>query len=165
MISIRRLVTARQPKVHPEAFQFRDELYRYIFVRVGHVEEAEDLTMDVIHACQSTDAENLKAYMIGVARHQIADHFRRFARAKKQPENERTYDLSTSDDFLRTQAVLARLAENYREHLVLKYVCGFSSEEVAVMVESTSTAVDNTLQRARKAFADEWNLLHGDEYE
>ena len=59
--------------------------------------------------------------------------------------------------------VLGRLAENYQECLVLKYVCGFSSEEIATMLTTTPTAVDNTLQRARKAFTSEWNTLTGDE--
>lgn len=166
MISIRRLVIAKQAKTKSDAFAYSDDIYRYIFARIGHAEEAEDMTMEVVHAVRKVPSdENLKPYMIGVARKKIVDHFRRKARSRTSAQVEGTYDLSNRDDFLRVQAVLALLAENYQEHLVLKYICGFSSEEVATMVESTATAVDNTLQRARKAFATEWNRLNGEDDE
>jgi RNA polymerase sigma-70 factor (ECF subfamily) len=48
---------------------------------------------------------------------------------------------------------LAELRPDDREVLVLRYALGWSSERVATAVESTSTAVDMRLSRARRRLA------------
>ncbi len=122
--------------------------------------------MEVLHAATAGDKpDDLRAYMIGIARRKVADHFRQNARVQPIAGTEERFETGNSDEFLRIQMVLERLADNYQESLVLKYVCGFSSDEVAQMLETTPSAVDNTLQRARKAFAVEWNMLNGDDNE
>ena len=166
MISIRRLVFANLRRPETEASAHVAEIYRYVYARINHAEQAEDIAMEVLHiATKAKDPENLKAYMIGIARRKVADYFRQAARTQSLDNLDDQAETSNADEFLRIQMVLARLAENYQETLVLKYVCGFSSDEVATMLETTRTAVDNTLQRARKAFAAEWNLLTGDDHE
>ncbi len=57
MISIRRLVIAKQAKAQPDAFAYSDDIYRYIFARIGHAEEAEDLSMEVVHAVRKMPAD------------------------------------------------------------------------------------------------------------
>ena len=166
MVSIRHLMFAKRKTPPREAFRYVDDIYRYVFARISDAEEAEDIAMEVVHAVNPNESHvHLKTYMIGVARHKIVDYYRQHAKRKSQIVDEGEYSLDGSDDFLRIQSVLERLAENYQECLVLKYVCGFSSAEVADMMSVTPGAIDNTLQRARKAFATEWNLLHGDENE
>jgi RNA polymerase sigma-70 factor (ECF subfamily) len=164
MISIRRLGFAKWRRPETDAAAIVPEIYRYVFARINHVEQAEDISMEVLHIATSSPPPNdLKAYMIGIARRKVADHFRQNARTQSMASTDEPFETKNSDEFIRIQMVLGRLAENYQECLVLKYVCGFSSEEIAGMIDGTATSVDNTLQRARKAFATEWNLLNGDE--
>ena len=166
MISLRRLSFANWRRPETEASAHVAEVYRYVFARINHAEHAEDISMEVLHAAISAEKpENVRAYMIGIARRKVADHFRQNARVQPLAFSEERFETENSDGFLRIQMVLERLADNYQECLVLKYVCGFSSDEVARMLETTSGAVDNTLQRARKAFATEWNVLNGDDNE
>ena len=166
MISIRRLGFAKWRRPETDAAAIVPEIYRYVFARINHVEQAEDIAMEVLHIASSSPPPNdLKEYMIGIARRKVADHFRQNARVQNLGDTDERFVTENSDEFIRIQMVLGRLAENYQECLVLKYVCGFSSEEISTMLSTTSTAIDNTLQRARKAFAEEWNLLNGDEDE
>ena len=165
MISIRRLVFANR-RSETEASAHVAEVYRSVFARINHAEQAEDITMEVLHiATKAKDTGNIKAYMIGVARRKVADHFRQNAKTISTTKAKERFEIGNSEEFLNIQTVLSLLAENYQETLVLKYVCGFSSDEIAAMLETTPTAIDNTLQRARKAFAVEWNLLNGDNHE
>ena len=166
MISIRRLVFANWRRPETEASAHVAEIYRYVFARINHAEEAEDIAMEVLHAATTGEKpENVRAYMIGIARRKVADHFRQASRIQPLAESGERFETGNPDEFLGIQMVLGRLADNYQECLVLKYVCGFSSEEIAKMLETTPSAVDNTLQRARKAFATEWNVLNGDDDE
>lgn len=166
MISIRRLVFANWRRPETEASAYVSEIYRYVYARINHAEHAEDIAMEVLHAATAGDKpDDLRAYMIGIARRKVADHFRQNARVLPLASSEERFETGNSDGFLRVQMVLERLADNYQECLVLKYICGFSSDEVAQMLDTTSGAVDNTLQRARKAFATEWNVLNGDDNE
>lgn len=151
----------RQPS--QEAFQFRADIYRFVFARINDAEAAEDISMEVVYAIRgSEEVENLKSYMIGIARRKIADHFRE-SQPRGKPEKAVTRcDIGRTDEFLQVQEVLGRLTDNYQECLVLKYVCEFSSQEIAEMLGVTAGSVDNTLQRARKSFADVWNQCSGD---
>jgi RNA polymerase sigma-70 factor (ECF subfamily) len=166
MISIRRLGFAKWRRPETDAAAIFPEIYRYVFARINHIEHAEDIAMEVLHVATGSPPPNdLKAYMIGIARRKVADHFRQSARTQQMAAMEEPFVSKDSDEFIRIQMVLGRLADNYQECLVLKYVCGFSSEEIAGMMDGTATSIDNTLQRARKAFATEWNMLNGDDDE
>ena len=166
MVSIRRLVFANWRRPETEASAHVSEIYRYVYARINHAEDAEDIAMEVLHAVTTSEKpENIRAYMIGIARRKVADHFRQNARVQPMSGTEERFETGNSDEFLRIQMALERLADNYQECLVLKYVCGFSSDEIAKMLETTPNAVDNTLQRARKAFATGWNVLNGDDNE
>ena len=165
MISIRRLIFANWRRPETEASVHVAEIYRYVYARINHAESAEDIAMEVLHAANTSKdvPRDLRAFMIGIARRKITDHYRRTAKSKPLAKADDRFIHTDSDEFLTIQTVLGRLSENYQECLVLKYVSGFTSDEIATMLSTTPTAVDNTLQRARKAFADEWNLLNGDE--
>ena len=166
MISIRRLSFANWRRPETEASAHVAEIYRYVYARINHFEHAEDIAMEVLHAASTSERpDDMRAFMIGIARRKVADHFRRNARPQPLTNPDERFATSDSDEFLGIQMVLSRLADNYQECLVLKYVCGFSSDEIATMLTTTPTAVDNTLQRARKAFASEWNQLNGDDNE
>lgn len=157
MVSIRRLILATKRASDKDAFQYREDIFRYIYARINQAEEAEDMTMEVVHAASQAGTNNLRTYMIGIARHKVTDHYRRKALREPLEIDEVGGNLEGADQFLFIQSVLQSLPENYQESLVLKYVCGFSIEEMAQMVSQSKSAVDSTLQRARKAFASEWN--------
>ena len=78
---------ARQARGDPQAFaelygRFLDRVYRFILIRTGNVQDAQDLTSQTFLAA----LENIGKYgargsfggwLFGIARHKIADHYRR----------------------------------------------------------------------------------------
>lgn len=61
------------------------------------------------------------------------------------------------------EKVLSLLGDDQREALTLKYIVGLTSEEVGRALGRNPSAIDSLLQRARAAFAKEWNALSSEE--
>lgn len=139
------------------------EIYGYLLHRCGDVSLAEDLTSEVVLAAarslQRTDPADLTvAWLIGVARHKLVDHWRRKAR------QERTLHLMTSDAVRaetvpfdeveegRALVTLRRLPAQYQAALTLRYVDGLSVSAVAAEMERTLHATESLLARARREF-------------
>lgn len=166
MISIRRYFSSTKNRIASDPMQFVDDIYRYCLARGLGREDAEDVAIEVAQQSPVKPVANeLRMYMIGMARRKIADHFR-----KKRPLVDGTSFSENStclnvDGKLDVQRVLNVLSETHRECLILKYVNGLSSEEIGEILEISSGGVDSLLQRARKSFASEWKSMHGDDHE
>jgi RNA polymerase sigma-70 factor (ECF subfamily) len=154
-----------RPKPGEEPIAFLDDVFRYAFARTGNREEAEDIAIEVVQALPSPcRKQNLRVYMLGMARRKIADH----ARRRRATVDLKDLDATTrfdpaSDDAALVGQTLARLSDDHREVLTLKYIVGLSSREIAELVAKQPPAIDSLLQRARDAFASEWNRLTSDE--
>ena len=98
-------------------------------------------------------------WVIGVARHKLADHWRRRAREERlrdaleqdpAPENEDPWDVRL--DQLHANEVLAALGPHHRLALTLRYVDGLPVAEVAELLGRTPNATEALLVRARTAY-------------
>ena len=77
----------RQAQQDLEAFtalyhRYVDRIYRYLLVRVGNVADAQDLTSQTFLAAMEglpgyRSYHPFAAWLFGIARHKVADHFRR----------------------------------------------------------------------------------------
>ncbi len=160
MVSLHRFLGAAA-KTSADPYEFIDDIYRYAAAKTGSREDAEDIAIEVVHrAPKNLAREELKAYMVGIAKRRIADHYR-----KIRPDETRLQELQipAMEEALDVHRTLGNLAENHRECLILKYVAGLSSAEIGDLMELKPEAVDSLLQRARKSFADEWEAMHGDD--
>jgi RNA polymerase sigma-70 factor (ECF subfamily) len=154
-----------------------ERVFRYLLLRVGRREEAEDLTAEVFAAAvagidQYRGGASVVTWLIGIARRKLADA-RRFRRrhpetlAAELPEGV-TWDallaevpdagaLLPADEIARRERLLAvrrlvlRLPEPQREALWLRSVEELSVAEVARVLERTPDAVRGLLHRARTA--------------
>jgi RNA polymerase sigma-70 factor (ECF subfamily) len=149
-----------RPAQAEDPMRYLDDVFRYAHARLGQREDAEDVAIEVVQAlpnpCRRKD---LRLYMIGMARRKVADRLRR----------RRSTELIEGDACLRTDLrvdraavvgeTLAALTEDHREALIMKYVIGLSSEEIGTLTGRKAAAVDNLLQRARDAFARQWEAL------
>lgn len=140
---------------------YLDDVYRYARARLGSREDAEDVAMEVVQSlptfCKRRD---LRIYMIGIARRKIADRFRSHRPTFEVLDNDAgTRFDRLVDEAMHIEHVLCSLTEDQREALILKYVVGMSSMEVARTMGKTSEAIDSLLQRGRAAFAREWDAL------
>jgi RNA polymerase sigma-70 factor (ECF subfamily) len=153
----------------PKAFRaFYDEalprVYGYFLHRCGgSVQVAEDLTQDTFIAAVSELKKGRRvatpiAWIYGIARHKLLDHYRRQERAESPvafEADELASELVVPDDArARERAVtaLASVAASQRAALVLCYVDGFSMAETAALMGKSVEAVESLLARGRQSF-------------
>lgn len=141
------------------------QVYGYLYNRCGRTPEvAKDLTQEVftaaVAAIQRGSADVDVAWLIGVARHKLVDHFRAREReerglrvvrlhAERDDEIARWHVEQTREAALR---VLARLAPEHSAALVLFHLDGLPIAEVAQHLGKSVRATESVLVRARRAF-------------
>jgi RNA polymerase sigma-70 factor (ECF subfamily) len=142
------------------------QVYGYLISRCGRRELAEELTSETFLA--AVDAVRRERpppidvpWLIGVARHKLADHWRRQSREQRglravatDPSTETAIDdpVDGLTDQLRATETLARLQPQHRCVLTLRYVDDLPVAEVARLIERSVHATEGLLVRARTAF-------------
>jgi RNA polymerase sigma-70 factor (ECF subfamily) len=139
------------------------EVYGYLLRRLGSGVEAEELTAETFFAALSSARRGrvhdvTVAWLIGIARHKLVDHWRRQAReqrllsavAGEPPAEEPVWDTHVED--ARARAVLATLAPDHRMVLTLRYLDGSSVPSVAASIGRSVHATESLLMRAKSAF-------------
>jgi RNA polymerase sigma factor (sigma-70 family) len=166
MISLRHFLVSAKNRSIADPMQFVDDVYRYALARTGNKEDAEDIAIEVAQqAPGELTAGDLKPYMVGMARRKVADYFRDPSR-RVETGSLPVGSLSSSlDSMMDVQRALDSVSESHRDCLILKYVNGRTSDEIGKLMDISGSAVDSLLQRARKAFANQWEIMHGDEDE
>jgi RNA polymerase sigma-70 factor, ECF subfamily len=160
-----------RPQVRPDpAFgllEFYDDalphVYGYLLGRCGDPGLAEDLTAEsflaAVHALRKPGAADPSIpWLIGVARHKLADHWRR---AEREQRGLRLLDRETASvddpwdtvmDRIRAREVLGQLSAQHQAALTLRYLDGLPVPEVASYLDRTLHATEALLVRARAAF-------------
>ncbi len=140
------------------------EVYGYLLARCGQAPVAQDLTAETflaaVKAVQSGAPPDpmSTAWLIGVARHKLADHWRRQGREERKlaavaddgPTSVDPWDVHI--DALRAQATLAELAPQHRAALTLRYVDDLPVAEVATLLQRSVHATEALLGRSKAAF-------------
>jgi RNA polymerase sigma-70 factor (ECF subfamily) len=144
-------------------------VYGYLSARCGNRDLAEDLTAETFLAAVDAVRKGgsppmSRAWVLGVARHKLVDHWRRLAR------DERRFELlagsaqlaGTGQDAgeswdLRLDALVVRrcldqLAAQHRAALTLRYLDDLPVTEVASLLGRSLHATEALLVRARVAF-------------
>jgi RNA polymerase sigma-70 factor, ECF subfamily len=139
-------------------------VYGYLLSRCGSVSLAEDLTADTfvaaVAAARRPDAPQMSvAWLVGVARHKLADHWRRSVSEERTVEAaSRQAQTQAQDDpwdeWLDTEAAYAALRclpAPQRAALTLRYLDGLPVADVASHLGRTVHATETLLVRARAA--------------
>jgi RNA polymerase sigma-70 factor (ECF subfamily) len=137
------------------------QVFGYLRLRAGSEAVAEDLTAETflaaVQAIQRDAIPDLTvAWLIGVARHKLVDHWRRQAREERSlrllPEDDDVDDVAERFERTRAREVLDELGAHHRAALTLRYLDGLSVPEVAHHLDRTVHATEALLVRARNAF-------------
>lgn len=158
-----------EPRLRPDpAFALLDlyesalpEVYGYLLSRCGSRAVAEELTSETflgaVTSCRGDGAPPVStAWLIGVARHKLVDHWRR--REREERGLRLVHEADTVDpwdeelDALLARQVLAVLGAHHRAALTLRYLDGLGVPEVARLIGRTVHATEALLVRARAAF-------------
>jgi RNA polymerase sigma-70 factor (ECF subfamily) len=138
-------------------------VYGYLMARCGRAAVAEDLTAETllaaVDAVRSDDPPDVSvAWLVGVARHKLADHWRRQAREERGLAAVEGTGSNHHDPWevhlegMRAQATLERLSPLHRAVLTLRYVDDLAVPDVAALVDRSLHATEGLLVRARAAF-------------
>lgn len=134
-----------------------DAVYRLALCHLQNAEDAEDVFQDVfLLLLKEKDArywepEHLKAWLLRVAInrcHNTARSRRRKQTLSLDEVPELSSELTEGDNEL--WEALGHLPEKYREVVVLHYVEGYKTEEIAELVECSDSTVRSRLCRGRQ---------------
>jgi RNA polymerase sigma-70 factor (ECF subfamily) len=136
--------------------RFLPVVYRFIFARVGDAHTAEDLTADTffavveqIAATRARDELGFAAWVLGIARNKVLMHYRRarsgpaFAQeldssehpAARADEGDPLAIITARESWSEVVVALNRLTEEQRTVVLYRCVLGYSTEDVATLME------------------------------
>ncbi len=153
---------SRQHRFEALVDQFSNDLFRYAIWLCGNKATAEDLVQETyMRAWRSLDKLKsdgaAKSWLFTIIRRENARLYER-----ERPEtggidtsqvmDHNFYDTSTEAFALRN--ALAKLADKYREPLLLQVLGGFSCDEISGMLDLSVSAVMTRVSRARKQLRD-----------
>ncbi len=174
-----KLRTTRDPEVYGKLYDiYVDQIYRFIYFKVGRKEEAEDLTGDVflktwqyINEMGSEVIDNLRAFLYQTARNTVIDFYR--SRDQKemialpQEDEEKSpveiidekqdlvEKIELASDMEEVKKALQKIREEYREIIILRFVEEMSVKETAEILGKSEGAIRVLLHRAVAALKEE----------
>ena len=157
--------------------RYADHVYGYVRSRLApRHDQIEDLVQEVfLTAWENLNRYrgdgSLQAWVIGIARHKVEDHYRQRLRAPEpldetDPASPSSVSASEIHQILeqdqlrmKTRRVLAGLSEQSRLALIWRYWEKASARDMAFKTGKTEKAIERLLARARAEFRERWN--HG----
>lgn len=144
-----------------------DEVYRYAFFRLRSDAEAEDVTSEVFQRAlvampRYEPRRPFLAFLYTIARNIVADRFRRakphapFEDAISHVSEEAGPEESAIrlDDARRVRAAIAKLTELQQEIVILKFIEGRETAEIAALTGKTESTIRGIQMRALAALRD-----------
>jgi RNA polymerase sigma-70 factor (ECF subfamily) len=141
---------------------YQPMIYRFVFVKVGRREEAEDITHQVfLRAWQNIRnyrhrGNPFGSWLYRIARNQVIDHYR--SRRDESPLDSLDADgaafqinqpnLSTRLDMERVLTALHTLKPDYQDVIIFRFIEDLSVKEVANAIQKTEGAVKLIQHRA-----------------
>ena len=166
------LVKAKQ--LDPTALQtlherFYESVARYIQFKVGDLHTVEDLSGEVFvraleglrrgHSWQ----ESPKGWIMGIARHVVADHYRKRERMTEVElgewiaaveDTDPSHQAVLSERKQRLMQAIQQLTEDQRDVVLLRFMEGINIEGVAKAINKTPGAVKGLQYRAMQALTE-----------
>ncbi len=146
--------------------QYQPQIYRFILFKVGHREEAEDLTHEVfVSAWQNISKYRdfgfpFSGWLYRIARNRVIDHYR----TKKTPASIDDIDpeyfavptatpttLEEKLEIERVRKALTHLKPEYQDVLIMRFIEELSLKETAAALGKTEGAVKLMQYRAMKS--------------
>lgn len=143
------------------------ELLQFFLTRMASEADAQELVHDTYLSCLSSlplfrDESGLWTFMLSVARHELADYWRK--KYAKRAIALLPYGHELLDSLCGEQvqnhseigSILQKLPEEISEILQLKYIDGLSVKELATHYRLSFAAMQSRLHRAKELFKQEY---------
>ncbi len=163
---------AKQRTFESLVMAYATDMYRYAYWLCHNSALAEDLVQEAfVRAWKALDSlddhKAAKGWLFTIVRRENARHFdRKHTDDVSLDDIEIDMIVGQTDDFASTEYFVLRnalkvLPSEYLEPLLLQVIGGYSCDEIAVIIESSTGAVMTRLSRARKKMRE---LMTGDEF-
>ncbi len=149
-----------------------DDIYRFIYFKVGHKEEAQDIAStvflkawDYIALNKVDKSKNLKALFYKIARNSVVDYYR--SKKDTSPleslENTDLKDIKQDPqaiteikhDYERILKLLNNIKEEYKEIIILKHINELTWDEISQTLSKSKGSLRVLVHRATKALEKE----------
>ena len=152
--------------------QHIEKIYRFIYLKVDSEEVAEDLASEAFVRLWKTlikeekeEIENTQAFIYGIARNLVADHYRQNGKIKIVSV-EQTIEIEDMTSSVEDQAVmslemenvrkaLARLKDDYQDYIIWRYLDELSVSEISQITGKSKESVRVGVHRALQALKNE----------
>jgi RNA polymerase sigma-70 factor, ECF subfamily len=159
------VVLIKKAKRDPTAFapiyrKYLEQVYYYLFARVGERQAAEDLTaqvfLEVLEGLASYREDgNFAAWLFTIARRRAVDYHRQrksevqlqVAEEVKDPTQDVLANTLAAEDLHSLQHLVASLNEDERELLRLRYAAGLKFADMAILLKRKESTVKMNLYR------------------
>lgn len=145
--------------------RYQAMIYRFVLVKVGRREEAEDITHQVFLSAW-TNVRSYKhrgypfsSWLYQIARNQVIDHYRAnkndISLEKMDPEYfvlpaTAQFDLGTKLEIEKVRAAIQALKPDYQDVIIMRFIEDVSLKETATILKKTEGAVKLIQHRAIK---------------
>lgn len=149
--------------------EYNDALFRHAVIRVSNRDVAIDLVQDSFvktweYIQNGNQVRNLRAFLYRTLNNAIIDYYRK----SKSYSLDEIEEVHESVDFLddihdeqydrwvdqmdgvRLLEEVNRLPDMYKQVLIMRYIDGFSPQEIAEMIEESANVVSVRIHRAKK---------------
>jgi RNA polymerase sigma-70 factor (ECF subfamily) len=149
--------------------EYHDRLFQSIALKVSIEKDVEELVQDTFLSCLKhlplfRGESSILTWMLRVAHHEVADYYRKryakkFIHALPLSELFPLQDISDSHEIShKVRLVLAKMAKEEREILLMKYVDKKKVKQIASELGRTVKSVESVLFRARSEFRALYNV-------
>ncbi len=163
-------IVTRAVKGESEAFgllydHYQPQIYRFIILKVGRREEAEDLTHQVFVAAWKSmpnyedQGYPFSSWLYQIARNQVIDHYR-LKKPDVDLEESHVQEIASTSDtesqveerlaMGKVQDALRELSQEYQDVIIMRFVEELSVREVAQAVGKSEGAIKVMQHRAIK---------------
>ncbi|KKQ71998.1 MAG: ECF subfamily RNA polymerase sigma-24 subunit, RNA polymerase sigma-70 factor, ECF subfamily [Candidatus Peregrinibacteria bacterium GW2011_GWC2_39_14] len=131
-----------------------DDIYKYVFFRISHQQDAQDLTeMVFMRAWENLkrykEAKNFTSWIFKIAHNAVIDHYRMNKHIEEltedymddKREHSPLHNAERSMDNSTLKYAIAGLKDKYKQIIVLKYINEKSNEEIAEIMKKNEGAV------------------------
>lgn len=147
---------------------YSDALFRFAYFQVSDREVARDVVQDVFMEtwkciADGGEIQNIRAYLYRVARNRIIDHYRKHKTQSLDVIQEKGVDFGDERGGATAEAqreashmlrLLGKVEQKYREPVLLRYMEGLGTKEVAEILGETegnaSVLVHRGLEQLKK---------------
>lgn len=161
-----RIKAKRDSQAFAEIYDYYiEKIYRFIFFKVASEQEAEDLSSEVFlktwnYLISENPVKSIGALLYTIARNQVIDHWRQkklelnFDEAfikDKWLDQDAVSELEKEADMARVYKALAKLKDEYREVIVMRFLDDLSVSEISDILQKNKNNIRVLVHRSLNA--------------